>query len=46
MLEQCIYAKGCVVVSTRGLLDEELFMEDTDGKGSLPLLAQHGYKNE
>ena len=34
MLEQSIFVKGCVLLSTRGLLDEELFLDKpnaTDG---------------
>ena len=45
MLEQCIFAKGCVVLSTRGLLDEELFVEGDDA-APLPLLAHQGYNKE
>ncbi len=27
LLEQSIFAKGCIVLSTRGLLDEELLLD-------------------
>ena len=45
MIEQAIYMKGCVLISLRGLMDEELFLED-NSTSSLPLLPQHGYKME
>lgn len=45
LVEQSIYMKGCVVLTTRGVLDEELFVEANEG-ASLPLLPQHGFTLE
>jgi hypothetical protein len=39
MMEASIFMKGCVLLSTRGLLDEELFVDDSPD--SVPLLEHN-----